>query len=326
MNVLLGASILRTLLAFRHPLQTSIFSHSKPPSSSTVALGIRNMAEVGRQERLTTKQLLDRFTAKKPEEISKIRHLLVKAYPFPTLYHPNDNSFTTYLFEDLIPLFPGLKLEVLDWEDAFHGPQVDEDGWGHNCTYQTLTDLIKNGKGWKELMFRSASDRWLEPVTFTASRNDSSWKEKHDRSSQPGTWDSLIKERDGEDSGARVEMWQKLPGVDEEWKSLSTQNSPYQASGQRQTEELQTGGTETSMPDHKVKSFSHADEISGPRSSIIVRVSRGEGVDYTEDGLLKGEDEFARRLTELFQRYTWKEMQEKELYHEFPEANTCALL
>lgn len=105
--------------------------------------------------------------------------------------------------------------------DAYHGEGVDEDGWGHNATYEDLEEIIKNGAGWKELIFRSASNRWFEPVVFqTAADGTVTTEETTRRSAQPGAWDTMIKERDGEQSGARVEMWTSEEGGDDESPSV----------------------------------------------------------------------------------------------------------
>ena len=200
----------------------------------------------------------------------------MKAYPFPLWSSDDSHSYKTHDLEDLLPLFPGLALVKFEVEDAFHGPEVGEDGWGHNMTYHLLESMIERSKGWKELVYRSASDRWLEQVVFTTYTPEGKSEKVHGRDPQPESWDRLIKARDGEHSGAGVEMWYKPVGEDPDWVKV-------------------VGRYQSNAAGHEI------------RPAIQVRVRRGEGADYRQDGeIYDDRDEF--RLDRLFKENSWAEI------------------
>ena len=242
---------------------------------------------------MTTEQFMDHLSSQTSPSLRQLRHLSVKAYPFP-LYHTSESFYTTHSITDVFPLFPGLQLSLLEIEDAFHGPEVAEDGWGHNAAYNTLKYLIQKGMGWRELRYRSASDRWLEPVTFQCrSRDNVETTETHARDEQPKTWDRWIKERDGDSDGARAELWVKEAGEGNDWKRFEGEYvSPSVA-------RIVDGYTEENRP------------------AVEVRIRRGSQADYVQRGPehFKGDDEkFMQKLHALFKSMTWWEIKEKGLF------------
>ena len=79
-----------------------------------------------------------------------------------------------------------------------------------DARYDDLEEMIREGKGWKELVFTSASGIWLEREVYEYVHPDgtvTTWKEGH--SAHPEAWDRMIKERDDLDSGACAEMWSR---------------------------------------------------------------------------------------------------------------------
>ena len=128
-------------------------------------------------------------------------------------------------------------MDCLEIEDAYHGPQVLEDKWGHNNTYYAVEKMIQQGKGWKELIYTVKSDVWLRDLVINYS--DDRGDEVHKRKSQPETWDMIIKERDGWDSGAKVELWYKENEDDGNWKMVK---SPYEVTGVEDSEEEEEDG------------------------------------------------------------------------------------
>lgn len=214
--------------------------------------------------------------------------------PFPVSPDDDDSCYVTHLLPSLLPLLPGLRLDTLIIEDAFHGDCEDlsEDGWGHNATYHGLQDMVEEGKGWKALVLRSTSDIWLNPVVFQMRAADGTeTTETHGRSKQPEAWDKMIKERDGPESGATVEMWScKAHGV---WEKVE---GAYDAEVEDETEQ------------------DDLDEAGPARPSIEVRVRRGKGAEYTQDGTVAHESAPCRKLRDMLEKLGWKEIKARGLF------------
>ncbi|CAI6320779.1 unnamed protein product [Periconia digitata] len=127
--------------------------------------------------------------------ITRVRRIRVKAFPFPLYANGCANYYPTYYFHNALTLLPGLHLDRLVVEDSFHGFGL-LDGWRDVVTYFDIEGLLKSD-AWKEL-------EYITPNTdFIASGYD----HRRKRLAQPESWDALLKERDGEASGAAVEMW-----------------------------------------------------------------------------------------------------------------------
>jgi len=259
---------------------------------------------------LTTEQFMDLLSSKSPSELSALRHLSVKAYPFP-LWPSDSSSYTTYDLQDLLPLFPELALEELEVEDSYHGPDVMEDGWGHNATYQDLGAMIKKSKAWKELVYHVQSDRWLEEVVFKTSGPGQESKDVvHGRDPQPETWDKMIKERDGEESGAVVEMWCKKAGNGNDWKKIV---SDYRLE---------------KVEEHEGEADYDEDNM-GTRPAIKIRVRRGDRVEYKQDGENHVNGSYGKHLQVLYKTFEerpWVEIKEEELFMKGAEADPTAHL
>lgn len=234
--------------------------------------------------------------------------------PFPVYPDDDNSSYSTHYFTSLLPLFPGLKLDTLIIEDAFHGENVDEDGWGDNATYNILQSMIERGTGWKELVVRSAIDRWLEDVVFETHAADGTvTKETSGRSKQPAAWDRMIKERDGPESAAKVEMW--CCKTDDVWEKVE---GDYNANETKQNDSDED--TET------VSSMSVRGEGRPARPSIEVRVRRGKGTEYAQDGITAREGTFSHKLHEMFLKLGWKEIKARDLFIPGAERDPCGHL
>ena len=234
--------------------------------------------------------------------------------PFPVYQDDDNRSYFTHHFTGLLPLFPGLKLDTLIIEDAFHGENVHEDGWGHNATYGILENMIKGGTGWKELVLRSASDRWLEDVVFKTFAADGTVTSKGSgRSKQPTAWDGIIKERDGPESAAKVEMW--CSKTDSVWEKVQ---------GDYNANETQLNDSDEDT--EAVSSMWVPDEDRLARPSIEVRVRRGIGVEYAQDGVTALEDTFSHKLHQMFSKLGWKEIKARDLFIPGAEHDPCGHL
>lgn len=254
---------------------------------------------------LTSEHFIDYLTTLTPASLAQVRHISVCGYPLPVYPDDDDSCYTTHSFPSLLPLFPGLQLDTMEVIDAYHGKDVVEDGWGHNATYGDLEDMIKNGQGWKELIFRSASDRWMKPVTFSEIGTLNGQKTTG-RSAQPGAWDTMIKERDGKESGARVEIWtSKEEGV---WGKVEGEYKP----------DLEEEGDD----DSEVEDEAGDDESP----SIEVRVRRGKGAEYVQGKRPVNDHELSHKFHEMFERLGWKEIKARRLFISGAEDDPCAHL
>lgn len=119
------------------------------------------------------------------------------------------------------------------------------------------------------------------------------------RDKQPEMWDSIIKERDGKESGARVEIWWSKDR--EAW------------------EKVEGGHYGAQIEDQAV----HGDD---KRPSITVKVTRGKVADYVQDGRPIGESKYSRQLRERFETIGWKEIKARGLFEPGVENDPTAYL
>ncbi|KAL8904479.1 MAG: hypothetical protein Q9207_003243 [Kuettlingeria erythrocarpa] len=246
-----------------------------------------------------TKQLVDFLTSIDHETLCKLRHIAVRGFPFPVYRDPDAYGYSTYAFNDILPLFPGLQLSTLWVGDPFHGKWSTEDGWGHNASYSAIDDFIKC-QGFKELVYVVENDRFLKRVRF---ENSNSWSvtnatdstsgtwEPNIRYPQPSTWDAMMKERDG--TTASVEMCRLLDD-----------------------------GNRRVPLDTEFETIQHATG-NGDEGQIEVRIKRGTNADHAQKGGLVRE--WDHGLRDLFKEFTWKEIKEKELYVEAEDCPTAHL-
>ncbi|KAF2449458.1 hypothetical protein P171DRAFT_193343 [Karstenula rhodostoma CBS 690.94] len=142
-----------------------------------------------------TETLLETLLSVDQAVVTRIRHVRIKSFPFPLYNSGRPDYYPTYNFCNALSLLPGLHLEQLIVEDCFHGFGL-VDTWRDVVTYFDIEGLIKCD-AWKELVY-------ITPNTdFIASGYD----HRRKRVAQPEHWDALLKEKDGEQSGAEVQMW-----------------------------------------------------------------------------------------------------------------------
>jgi hypothetical protein len=127
--------------------------------------------------------------------VTRLRHIQVKAFPFPLYTNGRADYYPIYYFHNALAMLPGLCLDRLVVEDSFHGFGLVE-GWRDVVTYFDIENLLKSD-AWKEMVY-------IIPNTdFLASGYDHRKK----RQAQPDTWNALLSQRDGKGSGAQVQMW-----------------------------------------------------------------------------------------------------------------------
>lgn len=127
--------------------------------------------------------------------ITRVRHVHIRSFPFPLYANGRADYYPTYYMYNALALLPGLCLHRLVVEDSFHGFGL-VDGWRDVVTYFDIEGLLKSD-AWRE----------LEYVTPNADFIASGYDPRRKRLAQPASWDAMLKEKDGEASGAGVEMW-----------------------------------------------------------------------------------------------------------------------
>lgn len=192
--------------------------------------------------------------------------------------------------------------------DDYHGPDlIETDGWGHNATYDELGNLITDGKGWKELGFRSPTDEFMGSAKFMTYHPDGRVVDNTDeRQTQHATWDEMIKERDGEESGASVEMRVCRKGVrtrvDEQYELESEEQAHDAGQDSEGAEKVDKGRIEY----------------------VEVKVTRARDADYVQDG--KTESKWDNKLLAIFSQINWKEIGENDMFIYGAENDPCSHL
>ncbi|KAI4191147.1 MAG: hypothetical protein L6R41_000284 [Letrouitia leprolyta] len=251
-----------------------------------------------------TKQLLDFLTGIDYTTLTQLRHISVHGYPLPVYPNPdNPNSppyYTTYFFEYILPLFPGLQLSMLRIQDPWHGRGVDEDPWGHDAAYSSIKTFIQS-QGFKELTYIVTHDRFMKPTILRCIDDGITSIEISERHPQPSTWDAMIKARDGATPGAGVKMYRVLDD--------GNRRLPLETEFER----VHTMSEEENL------------RLSEEQNEGIIEVTIRRRMDA--DHVQRGEhiSEYSQRLSRLFQELTWKQILEKGLYVD-PEDDATAHL
>lgn len=142
-----------------------------------------------------TENLLETLLSVDQGVITRVRHVRLRSYPFPLYAQGRPEYYPTFYAANAFTLLPGLCLDTLVVEDCWHGFGMG-DGWRDVTTYFDIEALLK-GDAWRQLTY-------ITPCTdFIASGYD----HRRKRLAQPETWDTLIKERDGDEYGAEVKMF-----------------------------------------------------------------------------------------------------------------------
>jgi hypothetical protein len=142
-----------------------------------------------------TENLLETLLSIDQSILTRIRNVRVRAFPFPLYTSGQAEYYPTYYAANALSLLPGLSLDTLVVEDCWHGFGMG-DGWRDVTTYFDIETLL-NSDAWKELTY-------ITPCTDFLS---SGYDHRRKRVTQPDNWDALLKERDGQESDAEVQMY-----------------------------------------------------------------------------------------------------------------------
>lgn len=192
--------------------------------------------------------------------ITRIRHIRIKSFPFPLYNSGRPDYYPVYNFCNAFALLPGLHLEQLVVEDCFHGFGL-VDTWRDVVTYFDVESLVKCN-AWKEFVYMSPNTDFLS----------SGYDHRKKRLAQPENWDKMLKERDGEDSGAEVTMWI----TPETNGSSNQQESPAPRSWSAQPGHVVMEDPSLATPDQEV------------RGKVQIVARRGKRANYVQTGLSEG--------------------------------------
>lgn len=127
--------------------------------------------------------------------LSQIRHVRVGGAPVVlTPIDDEDGEDVYYRLVWIIKLLPGLCLDTL----TVLGPSSSKGV----IAYDTLGGLIRHGNGWRELRFITRNSEMLGFKKMDVFMADPYW-----RRPQPSTWQDILIQRDGLDSGASVTIY-----------------------------------------------------------------------------------------------------------------------
>ena len=258
--------------------------------------------------------MVDYLTSIDSTTLCQLRHISVRGHPFPVYPVESHSCYYTHNFSTVLQLFPGLRLSTLTVRDTYHEPGVMCDKWGHAAAYEEVKNLI-DSDGFSELIYVSVGDRFL--------------KSKPEER-QPSTWNKTMRKRDGNDSGAAVEMFRVTKNgrvrLDCEYETVRTTHRAFDGASDESSREFSDGESDTESErgyiDGQPISLCVRNPEEQERIEVVVR--RGKGVDYVQSG--KSLSVYEDRLHELFKTWTWKAIKEKDLYLEVWDDDPCSHL
>lgn len=223
-----------------------------------------------------TRHMLDDLTSYDKQHLESIRRLRVSAHPFPI--YPSDDApaFITFLFGFVLPMFPGLKLDLLVVDNVFLQEEFD-DGFGAQGTYSDICCVIPFD-GWKEL-------HYISPSSIFMHRH---FPERAAAQPQPETWLRELRERDQD---ATLEMYIA--------KESGVKGGAY---------DVETRSKLSITPKPISPDVAGAQLYSDTREVLLV-AKRGKNASYAQDGSQLNED-----LAEIWPRMTWPELKNSPLY------------
>jgi hypothetical protein len=133
--------------------------------------------------------MLDKLSLRTPALLAQLRHLRVRGDTLMLSFY-SDNIY--YRLPWAMKLLPNLHLTQLVVLASVYPPG----------NYDTLTQLIRHGSGWKQLLFIAPNSDFL---TFRANERvtvDTYWRQP-----QPSAWNNELLLRDGAQSGSSVQLY-----------------------------------------------------------------------------------------------------------------------
>lgn len=136
--------------------------------------------------------LLDVLTEAPTTCVASIRHIQVSSKPI-MLSLPHDDVY--YRLSWALKLLPHLRLDTLT---VLGGHANDTAGGPAQIDYTTIDEMIRYGTGWRQLHYITPDSSVL---SFPKTER---FGQTYLRKPQPGTWGSVLSDRDGLGSGSSV--------------------------------------------------------------------------------------------------------------------------
>lgn len=225
-------------------------------------------------------EMLDNLSALPSTTLSQIRHICVSGYSI-SLKPIGEDHPVTYSLVWVLKLLPALYLDTLTVIDSNSGA----------FSYDALGGLVKYGNGWKQLHFITPNSDMLGFQRLYLFTVDELW-----RKPQPSTWNKILMQQDGVDSGASVTIYRSIqpyaPGtvIKPENRQLFEQKPPP-------SDDLQMFGEEL---DGKL--------LCDGRKELLVVVSRGHHASILRQDSPPYMDQDIRQWAHGF---TWAEIRDQ---------------
>lgn len=222
--------------------------------------------------------MLNRLSEVPESTLAKIRHLRLSGSPMMRYLKGFDDLM--YRQESIFHLVPALRLDcltIIAIAPAAPG-------------YDAITNLVNRGNGWKELRYITRDSRILG---FSPSRSHGS-RDTGDirRQPQPSFWNMKLLSRDGEGSGASVQI--------------------YRAKEEDHPESVLDPDScdvfEQTPDEHELERFGLVDDEEmtrgvGARKALLVSVKRGSNVDVSQKSPGYGKE---RDMKARFNKRSWR--------------------
>jgi hypothetical protein len=168
-----------------------------------------------------------------------------------------DDDDVYYRLVWALKLLPALRLDELTVLGPCHG----------EIAYDTLGGLIKHGNGWRELRFITPDSSML-----SFAKVDMFMAEPYWRQPQPSTWEKILLQRDGAQSGASVTIYR------------STESDAPGTVINRRTRQIfqQQASPPTALATFGVKEDKALSSKNEKGKELLVIVRRGQGADIAE--------------------------------------------
>lgn len=260
----------------RDPGTHTLLSKSKMSTSApTPAASAPPSAQASYTFR-TTREMLDALIPLPRSEREKIKHIRLNAYPVALYPLAVDSCYTTHSWLAALQMLPGLRLELLTVEDELADWQM-RDPWADNAVYWNITNAVL-ADGFREMHVILAG------TTFMTRPND---LDEDDGVAQPEGWRKALRARDGEDSGADVEMHVAVQPRERDVVLDPTKRVPWVAPAQPLDP-----GDEPSEDDTK---------------EVLVVIRRGRDANYVQEGA-----DLHKDIKELMEAVPWSRITDKE--------------
>jgi hypothetical protein len=250
-----------------------------------------------------TEHALDALSAMTEEQLKSVRYLKFAGTPIVLQKGDDADSmgmgmeYSVYSAQVVLQLlFPELRLETLVYLDPHHGPSdwVLHSGrhFGDYQAYSQVTELVRYGNGWNQLHYMSTNTGFLQTTN---------------KLPQPSMWDTLIKTRDGQSSGASTEIFiakREFSGI-EGAAGIPSMREPFDETAiSAETQRLLT------KLDEELAWYRNNKAIL--KRNVLVSIQRGRGAEHDGGGSIQGAAANAL-LKRLYDQKGWKGLKEDKL-------------